>query len=77
LEPVLENVPHLKICADRIMYGSDFPNIPFAWDRELRRLQAAGLSDGALERILHNNVAEFFNLHPLGESRLVPPRRSC
>lgn len=46
----------------RIMYGSDFPNIPYAWDRELKCLQAAGLSDDALERILWKNAAEFFNL---------------
>lgn len=23
---------------DRLLYGTDFPNLPFAWDRELRRL---------------------------------------
>lgn len=24
--------------ASRLLYGSDFPNLPYAWDRELRRL---------------------------------------
>ena len=32
---------HFRI--DRIMYGSDFPNIPYAWDRELRWLKTSGL----------------------------------
>src|ERR1039458_5966687 len=28
----------LEKCATRILYGSDFPNIPYAWDCELRHL---------------------------------------
>lgn len=32
-----EQFPDLNLYpADRVMYGSDFPNIPFAWDRELK-----------------------------------------
>ena len=26
--------------ADRLLYGTDFPNIPYAWDRELVKLHA-------------------------------------
>ncbi len=47
---------------DRIMYGSDFPNIPFAWDRELRWLTAMGLPRDAMEGILWKNAAQFFNI---------------
>ena len=55
---------HYRI--DRLMYGSDFPNIPYAWDRELKCLQGSGLSDYDLERILDKNAIEFFNItdHP-------------
>jgi predicted TIM-barrel fold metal-dependent hydrolase len=45
---------------DRIIYGSDFPNIPYAWDRELKALAAAGLDDDALERVLLTNAADFY-----------------
>jgi predicted TIM-barrel fold metal-dependent hydrolase len=47
---------------DRVMYGSDFPNIPYAWDRELKRLEASGLSDDHLEYILSKSASLFFDL---------------
>ncbi|MCB2148335.1 MAG: amidohydrolase [Deltaproteobacteria bacterium] len=47
---------------DRIMYGSDFPNIPYAWDRELKWLRDSRLSDDELDRILNKNAADFFDL---------------
>jgi predicted TIM-barrel fold metal-dependent hydrolase len=47
--------------SDRIMYGSDFPNIPYEWDRELNILAAADIHDEALERITYKNAADFFN----------------
>lgn len=46
--------------ADRVMYGSDFPNIPYAWDRELKKLQKAGLTADELERITYKNAIDFF-----------------
>ncbi len=49
---------------DRIMYGSDFPNIPFAWDRELKYLNHSKLSFDNLEWILHKSAKIFFNLTP-------------
>jgi predicted TIM-barrel fold metal-dependent hydrolase len=48
---------------DRIFYGSDFPNIPYAWDRELKWLRDSSLSDYEMERILNKNATEFFNLN--------------
>ncbi len=48
--------------SDRIMYGSDFPNIPYAWDRELKKLKAACLSYDALNKISNKNAIDFFNL---------------
>jgi predicted TIM-barrel fold metal-dependent hydrolase len=46
---------------DRVMYGSDFPNIPYAWDRELKELKAADISGDTLEKISHKNAADFYN----------------
>lgn len=47
---------------DRIMYGSDFPNIPYAWDRELKWLRNSRLDDDELDMILNKNAIEFFHL---------------
>ncbi|MCP4106197.1 MAG: amidohydrolase [Desulfobacteraceae bacterium] len=48
--------------SDRVMYGSDFPNIPYAWDRELKELKAGNISPDALEKISGKNAADFFSL---------------
>ena len=48
---------------DRIMYGSDFPNIPYAWDRELKKLLEYLLSEEALSAIMHDNAVSFFNIN--------------
>ncbi|RMG93087.1 MAG: amidohydrolase, partial [Candidatus Dadabacteria bacterium] len=48
--------------ADRILFGTDFPNLPYAWDRELRRIRALGLAPEPLERILHRNAREVFGI---------------
>lgn len=42
--------------ADRLLYGSDFPNLPYAWDRELRRLVEMGLDEGQLRAIASGNA---------------------
>ena len=44
------------------MYGTDFCNLPYAWDRELRRLGAGGLSEEHLAGVLGGNAREFFGL---------------
>ena len=33
---------------DRIMFGTDFPNIPYAWDREIKSFLDMELSNDAL-----------------------------
>jgi predicted TIM-barrel fold metal-dependent hydrolase len=47
---------------ERVMYGTDFPIVPYAWDRELVRIKQAGFSDDALERILGKTAREFHRL---------------
>ena len=48
--------------ADRVMYGSDFPNIPYAWDRELKGLNQSSLTFENLEQILYKNAKIFFDI---------------
>jgi hypothetical protein len=45
---------------DRVLYGTDFPNLPYAWDRELRRLAACGLGERDLARVLGENALSLF-----------------
>ncbi|MBS3733079.1 MAG: amidohydrolase [Desulfobacterales bacterium] len=45
---------------DRVIYGTDFPNIPYAWDREIKRLKTAGLTHDRLQRLFTKNAADFF-----------------
>lgn len=47
---------------DRIMYGSDFPNIPYAWDRELNRLTKLNITKEFLERICFKNAMDFWEI---------------
>jgi predicted TIM-barrel fold metal-dependent hydrolase len=58
----VDHVPRLdELPANRVMYGTDFPNIPYAWDRELKRLCSLGLPEESLELILGKNALEFFH----------------
>jgi uncharacterized protein len=45
------------------VYGTDFPNLPYAWDRELKNLVKARLPSDALRRILGSNAVTLFGLH--------------
>ncbi len=47
---------------DRIIFGTDFPNLPYAWDREIKRLVQLNLAEEALAGILGRNAMEFYNI---------------
>jgi predicted TIM-barrel fold metal-dependent hydrolase len=47
---------------DRIMYGTDFPNLPYAWDREIKQLVRQNLSPESLAKILGQNAVEFYQI---------------
>jgi hypothetical protein len=66
--PIHEPVELITYRADRVMYGSDFPNIPYAWDRELKWLRNSGLPQEKLEWILGKSAADFFRLRPIEKS---------
>jgi hypothetical protein len=60
--PIKKKIDLGRYRVDRVMYGSDFPNIPYAWDRELKILKRADLASDTLEKILSKNAIDFFNL---------------
>lgn len=47
---------------DRLLYGTDFPNIPYAWDRELRVIAGAPITAADRAKLLHGNAARLFGL---------------
>ncbi|MBW2430200.1 MAG: amidohydrolase [Deltaproteobacteria bacterium] len=59
----LDYFPKLaEMRSDRIIYGTDFPNLPYAWDREIKRLVGLNLNEDRLERILGRNAMEFYQI---------------
>ena len=55
--PALDGFP-----PERVLYGTDFPNLPYAWDRELKNLVQLGLAERDLARVLGTNAAELFGI---------------
>ena len=56
-----DNVPDLaQMRADRLIFGSDFPNLPYAWDRELQRIAHLNLTRERLSKLLGQNAVEFY-----------------
>lgn len=57
--PLRSDLALLERHADRILYGTDFPNIPYPWDREIKRL-ARSVSRTTAEKILSTNPRRLF-----------------
>jgi uncharacterized protein len=64
--PFKEKIVLQHYRTERIMYGSDFPNIPYAWDRELKELQTSALPDKVLQQITMANAVQFFDISGAG-----------
>ena len=59
-----DNIPDLsKMRADRLIFGSDFPNLPYAWDRELQRIDRLNLAPEQLTMLLSQNAVEFYRIN--------------
>ena len=50
--------PLLERHADRMLYGTDFPNLPYEWDRELRWLERNVSASRARKRFCGGNAAK-------------------
>lgn len=50
----------LRCRPERILYGTDFPNLPYAWDREVKKLSSLRLGDDAEAKLLGQNALSLF-----------------
>lgn len=55
--PIAIDPALIEAHAGRILYGTDFPNIPYPYGSERAGIERLGLSDDALQAILHGNAA--------------------
>jgi uncharacterized protein len=58
-EPPLQDLEEIS---DRVLYGTDFPDLPYPYERERSALENSGLSKHALERIFSGNAMRLFGL---------------
>ncbi|MFI1919224.1 amidohydrolase family protein [Nocardia sp. NPDC020380] len=59
--PVAER-GRLRELGDRILFGSDFPNIPYTYGHALTALERLELGEDWLRRVCHDNAAREFGL---------------
>ncbi|MFG2453624.1 amidohydrolase family protein [Streptomyces sp. NPDC048512] len=55
-------LPRLADLGDRVLLGTDFPNIPYPYVHQLRSLERLGLGDDWLRAVCHGNGARLFGL---------------
>ncbi|ORA32631.1 amidohydrolase family protein [Mycobacterium aquaticum] len=54
----------LRAMGDRILFGSDFPNIPYSYVDAIRTLtDLPGIDDAWLRNVLHDNAARLFGVN--------------
>jgi hypothetical protein len=53
-------LPRLRDLGDRVLLGSDFPNIPYAYPDALEALEKTGLGTDWLRAVCHDNAARIF-----------------
>ena len=59
----IANPPDIsRMRPERLMFGTDFPNIPYAWDRELRHLNALELAPNLLRQVLSENAVALYQI---------------
>lgn len=55
-------LPRLAALQDRVLLGSDYPNIPYPYAHQLEALERLGLGDDWLRAVCHDNAARLFGL---------------
>ncbi|MGV9989391.1 amidohydrolase family protein [Streptomyces sp. NPDC003374] len=55
-------LPRLAALGDRVLLGSDFPNIPYPYVHQLQALERLSLGDDWLRAVCHDNAARLFGL---------------
>ncbi|MGH8870011.1 MAG: amidohydrolase family protein [Actinomycetes bacterium] len=66
MEDVMPSSPALRArladLGDRVLFGSDFPNIPYAYAHQVEALVRLDLGDDWLRRVCHDNAVRLFGL---------------
>ncbi|MGO4614244.1 amidohydrolase family protein [Nocardia sp. 2YAB30] len=52
----------LRLFADRILFGSDFPNIPYSYGHSIQVLERLELGDEWLRQVCYRNAAQLFGV---------------
>lgn len=55
-------LPRLADLRERVLLGTDFPNIPYSYAEALEALEATGLGARWLRAVCHDNAARLFSL---------------
>ncbi|MFJ4682402.1 amidohydrolase family protein [Streptomyces sp. NPDC091377] len=55
-------LPRLAALGDRVLLGSDYPNIPYPYVHQLTALERLGLGDAWLRAVCHDNAARLFGV---------------
>ncbi|WP_280468948.1 amidohydrolase family protein [Nocardia cyriacigeorgica] len=60
--------PRLRDLGDRILFGSDFPNIPYPYHHAITALERLELGDEWLRAVCHDNAARLFDLPAIADT---------
>ncbi|MFB7378740.1 amidohydrolase family protein [Kitasatospora purpeofusca] len=55
-------LPRLRALGDKVLLGSDFPNIPYRYGHQLDALDRLGLGEDWLRAVCHDNAAALFGI---------------
>ncbi|MGH3168457.1 MAG: amidohydrolase family protein [Trebonia sp.] len=55
-------IPRLEALGDRVLLGTDFPNIPYSYADAIEAPEREGLSRAWLRAVCHDNAAKLFGL---------------
>lgn len=61
-------LPRLAALRGKVLFGSDFPNIPYRYTHALQACARLGLGDDWLRAVFHDNAAALFGLAPAAGS---------
>jgi len=60
-------LPRLEDLGDRVLLGTDFPNIPYPYADALEAMEQAGLTPAWLRAVCHDNAAKLFAINAHAE----------
>ena len=58
------DLPRLAALRDKVLLGSDFPSIPYAYAHQLQALHRLDLGEDWLRAVLWHNGARLFTIEP-------------